>query len=134
MFLKVADWSATEGDYKKAIDLYEKVAQHDLTVNSLSLGLKDKFFRAGICYLVMGDLIATRRSLEKYLEMDPGFAKQREYKLLEGLVQATEEGNKEMFEDRLMEWNAMTPLTPWQTDMFLRAKRNVTQAIDDEFS
>lgn len=130
----MADAAAAEGDYQKAIDLYEKVAQHDLSHNSLSLGLKDKFFKAGICFLVMGDLIATRRALEKYFSMDPGFSKQRECKLLEALVQATEEGNKEAFEDRLMEWNAMTPLTPWQTDMFLRAKKNVTQALDDEFS
>lgn len=54
LFLKVADLSALEGDYYKAVECYEKVARSSVSNNLMKWSVKDYFLKAGICHLASG--------------------------------------------------------------------------------
>lgn len=50
-FLKVADLSALEGDYYKAIYHYERIGRQSINNNLMKWSVKDYLLKAGICHL-----------------------------------------------------------------------------------
>jgi alpha-soluble NSF attachment protein len=133
LWLKVADVAGIEGDYYKAIANYEKVAQQSINNNLMKYSVKDYFLKAGICHLATGDLVAVKRALEQYLEMDPTFAAQREYLLLSDLSEAVETKNQEQFSDKLFQYDQIAKLDKWKTTILVRVKNTIEEA-DDEFA
>ncbi|KAG6025475.1 hypothetical protein E4U41_001513, partial [Claviceps citrina] len=115
LWLKVADAAALEGDYYKAIENFEKVAAQSVDNNLMKYSVKDYFLKAGICHLATGDMVATLRALEKYRDMDPSFATQREHMLLADLCEAVEAQSQEQFTDRLFQYDQVSKLDKWKT-------------------
>lgn len=134
LWLKVADIAALDGDYQKAIDNFERVATQSINSNLMRYSVKEYFLKAGICHLATEDMILTNRALEKYREMDPTFAGQREHQLLVDLMQTIEDGDQEKFSDKLYAYDQMSKLDKWKTALFLRIKGSIEKAADNEFS
>ncbi|OKL62034.1 putative vesicular-fusion protein sec17-like protein [Talaromyces atroroseus] len=130
-FLKVADLAAIEGDYYKAIAQYEKVGKVSINNNLMKWSVKDYFFKAGICHLATGDLVASNRALESYRDIDPSFSSTREHALLVDLLQAVEQGDQEMFADKLFQFDQLSKLDKWKTTLFLRIKGNIEEVGED---
>lgn len=133
LWLKVADAAALDGDYYKAIENYEKVAEQSVNNNLMRYSVKDYFMRAGICHLAAGDLVATQRALEKYRDLDPAFATQREHMLLTDLCEAVEAKSQEQFTDKLFQYDQVSKLDKWKTTILVRVKNSIEEA-DDEFA
>ncbi|RYP69476.1 hypothetical protein DL771_006128 [Monosporascus sp. 5C6A] len=131
LWLKVADIAATEGDYYKAIEQYEKVAAASVSNNLMRYSVKDYFLKAGICHLANGDIVATNRALEKYREMDPTFPSTREHQLLVDLAGSLEAGDQEAFTDHLFQYDQMSKLDKWKTTILLRIKESIQEAGED---
>lgn len=131
LWLKVADIAALESDYYGAIEKYEKVAAQSINNNLMRYSVKDYFFKAGICHLATGDLVGTNRALEKYRDMDPTFASNREHQLLVDLAGAIEAGDQEAFTDKLFQYDQMSKLDKWKTTLLVRVKGNIEEAGDD---
>ena len=51
LFLKVGDLAALEGDYQRAVENYEKVANSSVNNNLMKWSVKDYFLKAGMCHL-----------------------------------------------------------------------------------
>lgn len=134
----MADLAALDGDYAKAIDNYEKVAQHSVNNNLMKYSVKDFLLKAGICHLAGQDTISTQRALEKYREMDPAFASTAEHQLLLDLVRTIEDRRPDDFADRLYAYDQMNKLDKWKTAMLIRVKGNIEAVAEkeeeDEFS
>jgi alpha-soluble NSF attachment protein len=130
-YLKVADLAATEADYYKAIGYYEKVGKASIDNNLMKWSVKDYFFKAGICHLASGDLVATNRALEGYRDLDPTFASTREHALLVDLLQAVEQGEPDTFADKLFQFDQLSKLDKWKTTLFLRVKGNIEETGED---
>ncbi|CEJ80504.1 Putative Vesicular-fusion protein sec17 [[Torrubiella] hemipterigena] len=133
LWLKVADVAALEGDYYKAIENYEKVAAQSINNNLMRYSVKDYFLKAGICHLATGDSVATSRALEKYRDMDPQFATQREHMLLVDLSEAIDAKSQEQFTDKLFQFDQINKLDKWKTTLLVRIKDTIEEA-DDEFA
>lgn len=133
LWIKVADMAALEGDYYKAIENYEKVAAVSINNNLMKYSVKEYFLKAGICHLASGDMVATNRALEKYREMDPSFATQREHLLLVDLSEAVEAKSQEQFSDKLYQYDQMSKLDKWKLSMLVKVKDSIQEA-DDEFA
>lgn len=133
LWLKAADGAALEGDYYKAIGHYEKVAEQSVNNNLMKYSVKDYLFKAGICHLATGDLVAAHRALERYREIDPQFATQRESMLLADLVEAVEGKSQEQFTDKLFQFDQINKLDKWKTTILVRVKNAIEEA-DDEFA
>ncbi|QPG94576.1 hypothetical protein C2857_006413 [Epichloe festucae Fl1] len=131
LWLKVADAAAMEGDYYKAIENFEKVAEQSVNNNLMKYSVKDYFLRAGICHLATGDMVATNRALEKYRDMDPSFATQREHMLLTDLCEAVEGQSQEQFTDKLFQYDQVSKLDKWKTTILVRVKNTIEEAEDD---
>ncbi|KAI7788734.1 vesicular-fusion protein sec17 [Diaporthe eres] len=137
LYLKVADLAALDGEYQKAIEHYEKVAQQSINNNLMRYSVKEYFLKAGICHLATNDLIATNRALEKYRDMDPSFGTQREHQLLVDVIQTIEAGDSEGFADKLYAYDQMSKLDKWKTALLLKVKGNIVEGGEgeqDEFS
>jgi alpha-soluble NSF attachment protein len=102
LWLKTADLVALERkDYYGAIELYEKVAKTSISNNLMRWSVKEYLLKAGICQLCTGDQVGVNTALERYRELDPSFAQQREHQLLTDLAAAVQEGDQEMFADKV---------------------------------
>lgn len=136
MWLKVADASGLEGDYYKAIEQFEKVAQQSINNNLMKYSVKDYFLKAGICHLASGDNVAAQRALERYVDMDPQFASQREYLLLSDLTAAVEAKDQDLFTDKLFQYDQVSKLDKWKTTLLVRVKNTIEKKedSDDEFA
>jgi alpha-soluble NSF attachment protein len=133
LYLKVADLSALEGDYATAISKFEAVARSSLNNNLMKYSVKDYFLKAGICHLAAGDLVAAKRALENYRELDNSFAQTRENMLLTDLVGCVEEGEQEAFADKLFQFDQLSKLDRWKTTILLRVK-NAIEKEEEDFS
>ena len=125
--------AALEGDYYKAIENYEKVAEQSINNNLMRYSVKDYFFKAGICHLATGDLVAAQRAVERYQQTDPSFAGQRECVLLTELCEAIEAKSPEQFTDRLFKFDQVSRMDKWKTTILVRVKNAIEEA-DDEFA
>ncbi|PHH65143.1 hypothetical protein CDD81_3274 [Ophiocordyceps australis] len=125
LWLKVADVAALDGDYYRAIENYEKVAEQSINNNLMKYSVKEYFLKAGICHLATGDLIAVERAIEKYSEMDPAFATQRESMLLKDLLEALTNKSQDQFTDKLFQYDQVSKLDKWKTTLLVRVKNEM---------
>ncbi len=131
--MKVADIAALEGDYYKAIENYEKVAQTAINSNLMKYSVKDYFLKGGICHLATGDLVSAQRALENTETWTPSFISTREHQLLVDLCEVVEAGDQEKFADKLFAYDQISKLDKWKTAILLRVKNQIEEA-DNEFS
>lgn len=130
-FLKMADLAATEGNYDVAVDKYCLVSKRSLNNNLNKWSLKEYFLKAGLCQLANQDTIAANKCLEQFLEWDPSFAQTRECQLLQNLIQAVDDGDEELFTNKLYEFDQFSKLDKWKITITLRIKEKL-QAPEDE--
>lgn len=131
-FLKCADLSSLSGNYAKAIDLYEKIIKK-LVGNALSKwSLKDYFFKSILCTLCLDDIIEAQKKLEFYCQEDPSFPSTREFKLLESIFEAIQEGDNQMFSDKVFEYDQFSKLDKLKTQLLLKIKNSVVEKEDDD--
>lgn len=159
LFLKVADLAAIEGDYYKSIENYEKVAKSSVSNNLMKWSVKDYFLKAGMCHLAsnvsqpsppsiplyhclwpvpttdhlapLQDMVATSRALSSYRDLDPTFASTREHQLLVDLSEAVEQGDQEVFADKLFQYDQLSKLDKWKTTILLRVKEGIEEKGED---
>ncbi|OAY46347.1 alpha-soluble NSF attachment protein 2 [Manihot esculenta] len=122
---KVAQFAAQLEQYQKAIEIYEEIARHSLSVNLLKYGVKGHLLNAGICHLCKGDVVSITNALERYQDMDPTFSGSREYRLLADIAAAIDEEDVAKFTDVVKEFDSMTPLDSWKTTLLLRVKEKL---------
>ncbi|KAI4203259.1 MAG: hypothetical protein LQ350_001956 [Teloschistes chrysophthalmus] len=131
LWLKVGDLSALEGDYQRGVECYEKVARSAVSNNLMKWSVKDYFLKAGICHLASGDNVATSRALDTYRDLDPTFPSTREHQLLSDLAEAVEQGDQEVFTDKLFQYDQLSKLDKWKTTLLLRVKEGIEEKGED---
>jgi len=132
LWLKTADLVALEGkDYYKAIELYEKVARTSISNNLMRWSVKEYLLKAGICQLCTGDMVGVNAAMDKYRDLDPSFTQQREHQLLVDLATAVQEGDQEMFADKLFQYDQLSKLDKWKTTLLLRVKGAIEETGED---
>ncbi|KAL8856167.1 MAG: hypothetical protein Q9178_007205 [Gyalolechia marmorata] len=131
LFLKVGDLAAIAGEYHKAVEQYEKVAKSSVSNNLMKWSVKDYFLKAGICHLASGDTVAISRALDSYRDLDPTFPSTREHQLLVDLAEAVEQGDQEVFADKLFQYDQLSKLDKWKTTLLLRVKEGIEEKGED---
>ncbi|TQS36617.1 hypothetical protein Golomagni_02926 [Golovinomyces magnicellulatus] len=131
LYLKVADLSALNGDYYKAIENFDKVSSASLNNNLMKWSVKDYFLKSGLCHLAVGDMVATNRAVEKYRDLDPSFMSTREYQLLIDLSEAVDAGDQEIFAEKLFQYDQISKLDKWKTTILLKIKNAIEEKGED---
>ncbi|KAK9824875.1 hypothetical protein WJX74_002360 [Apatococcus lobatus] len=129
--LKVAQFSAELDQYETAVEIYEDIAKTSLENNLLKYSAKGYLLNAGICRLCLSKDAGLRAAVERYEDMDLSFSGSREDNLLKELVEAKETGDTEKFTNAIQEYDSMTRLDAWKTNLLLKAKKRI-EVHDEE--
>ena len=129
--LKVAQFAAQLEQYDQATELFEQVGQSSLGNRLVMYSAKEYFFKACLSRLASGDVVAARKCLERYSEMDHMFAGARESRFLDQILQAMEEMNVDDFTDAVVEYDSISKLDNWKTTILLRIKNQIKEAEED---
>eukprot|EP00164_Ancoracysta_twista_P000145 GFYU01000214.1.p1 GENE.GFYU01000214.1~~GFYU01000214.1.p1 ORF type:complete len:292 (+),score=69.57 GFYU01000214.1:25-900(+) len=123
--LKVALYSAQLGNFTRAIEIYEQVAGRSLDNSLLKWSVKDYFWKAIVCSLATGQLDETKSRLARYQDMDMSFQSTRECEFLTNIVDAYEQLDPELFADHAREYDSVSKLDGWATNILLRIKNDI---------
>ncbi|KAI5966813.1 SEC17 [Candida pseudojiufengensis] len=124
-FLKCADLSASSGNYKKAVELYDQIIKNSLNNSLTKWSLKDYIFKNLLCILCLEDIVEVEKRIEKYNDEDPNWSSSREYKLIEGILESIKNGDVEDFSDKVFEFDKFSKLDKLKTQLLLKIKTSV---------
>lgn len=131
-YLKCADLSSLSGDYKRAVELYDNIIKKSVG-NSLSKwSLKDYFLKSILCTLCLDDVIEAQKKLEFYCQEEPSFPSTREYKLIENIFEAIEQGDNQLYSDKVFEFDQFSKLDKLKTQLLLKIKNSVVEKEEDD--
>lgn len=126
MLLKVAELSAKNLDYTRAIEVYEQVITTSLENTLLAHSCKDYMFKAGLCAFVMAakaeDMKIVTDKLDKYQDMHPAFGNDRNCALLTNCAKAFDDDDVDAFTDYVFKYDRISPLDHWIAGMLLEVK------------
>lgn len=125
--IKVGTIAALIGRFDKAIEVFEEAAQAGVNDPVRKFGVRDHLFRAGLCQLCSGDMVAAKRAIERYPGIDAALRGTREYRLLTVIVEAIDENDLEKFTDEIAEFDKVGLLDEWKTKLLLRIKRSFAE-------
>jgi len=128
--LKVAQLSANAGKYDDAVQIFEEIARTSMDNNLLKFSVRNHLFHAFLCVLAKQDVVGAGRALERYKDMDPTFASQRECKLCEAVLEACDNLDVDAFTQAVADYDALTPLDAFRTHLLLQAKKMIENAGD----
>ncbi|RUS29664.1 soluble NSF attachment protein-like protein, partial [Jimgerdemannia flammicorona] len=123
--LKVAHFQAQLENYQKAIEVFESVAESCIDDRLTRYSTKEYFLKAGLCVMSTGDLYGVHQKLEKYINMDVSFEGTRECQFLRAILDAVENGDIDIFTQKVVEYDQMTKLDNWKTTLLLRIKKSI---------
>jgi len=128
--LKVAQLSANAGKYDDAVEIYEQVARAAMDNNLLKFSVRNYLFNSFLCVLAKQDTVGAARALDRYKDLDPTFASQRECKLCEAILEACDNVDVDAFTQAVADFDALTPLDAFRTHLLLQAKKMIENAGD----
>ncbi|CCL99032.1 uncharacterized protein FIBRA_01041 [Fibroporia radiculosa] len=120
-----ADLHAELEEYPQAIARYEQVANGSLSSALTKYSVKEYWLRSSLCALAMGDTVTAKRNLTKYSSLDTTFSSTREAKFVNILVEAIEAGDTDTFTGAVFEYDQVTKLDNWKTNILLKIKRSI---------
>ena len=126
---KVAKLAAVLEKYDRAIELFEEIADAYVENDLLKFSCKEYYLKAGLCTLCAKDLEGAKVKVERYEDRAAYFRDSRESKLLKDVCEAVEAQDAERFTDILREYDAVSKLDSWMTQIMLRIKK---QTSDDD--
>lgn len=127
--LKVADIiSVKMEDFRRAAQLYEKVAIDSMDNTLTKWSVKDYFFKALLCQLAVLDASGTRLALDKYKDLNVQFGGSRECKFIEAITEAFAENDIDKFTDVVYEFDNISKLDNWKSKILLTVKLGMKKA------
>ncbi|KAK7694731.1 vesicular-fusion protein S17 [Cerrena zonata] len=125
-----ADLHAEIEQYPQAIARYEQVANGSLNSALTKYSVKEYWLRSGLCALAMGDPITAKRNMQKYSALDTTFSSTREFKFVIVLIDAVEAGDQEAYTGAVYEYDQVTKLDNWKTNILLKIKKSIAEDED----
>lgn len=133
-YLKCADLNALLGEYTKARDLYDAIIKNLLGNNLTKWNLKEYFFKNILCTLCLDDIVEAQKRLNTFAEDEPSWPSTREYKLVEDVLEAIENGDVQAFSDRVYEYDQFSKLDKLKTQLLLKVKNSVVEKDDEDLT
>lgn len=134
--LNAANLYAENGEYKKAIDLFERIAKSSLDSSTAKFSVKDYLYKAILCHFVLackkGELAAVQAKLDEYKDMLPAFDGARECKLVEEVLQAFENDELEDLTNAINKYHTIYKLDDFSTRCFYEIKMALKNGTGEE--
>ncbi|ORM41685.1 Choline-phosphate cytidylyltransferase [Babesia sp. Xinjiang] len=115
------------GKYTEAIKIYETEGHKNLKNQLLQYGVKDIFLKAGLLHLAACDVTDAQIAYTKYTTADSKFASSREGRFLKAIIDACDAEDAEMFQQAIVEFDAISKLDPWKVQILVKIKATLPQ-------
>ena len=123
--VKLAELFSKQGKFTEAAQIFEKEGEKALANHLLQFGARDHFLKAGILHLATGDAVTATIACDRYHQMDPRLDGTRESQLLKGLTGAFVENDLDGFMAAVQEYDSISRLDPWKTELLVEAKKKL---------
>lgn len=131
--IKIATIASVNGDFYKAAGIFESIAQECLNHRLLSYSARGYILQCCLCYLAMGDSVATKNKLECFINVDSTFSSSRECDFLDKLLFAFDNNlGNDYFSNICINYDRITPLDSWKTNILLKVKTHIDSFITPE--
>lgn len=127
-FREAATLATEVGDYKRALEKWEQVAQMSLESNLTRYSVKDYYLNAGLCYLALPDYGACGNAMGFYAQQDSSFPTTMEGQFLHTMLQTCEAGDLPAFDEAVANYDRTKRIAGWQATLL----RNVRKAMAEE--
>lgn len=74
-------------------------------------------------------MVTAKRNMTKYSTQDATFNSTREAKFVQVLIEAVEAGDPEAFTGAVVEFDQVTKLDNWKTNILLKIKRSIQDEV-----
>lgn len=74
-------------------------------------------------------MVTAKHNMTKYSTQDATFSSTREAKFVQALVEAVENGDSEAFTGAVVEFDQVTKLDNWKTNILLKIKRSIREEM-----
>ena len=133
--LRVATMAAQLEDYDKAVGIYEQVSEGSIDNQLLHYSVKEYLMKAALCRFANfkgaeKGLEDMKAHLERYQNLDVTFMDTREAKLLWSLYEAFEKSDVAVFQTAVAEFDRISRLDEWKTNILLRIKKKLEAEPD----
>ncbi|KAJ3479610.1 hypothetical protein NLI96_g8942 [Meripilus lineatus] len=122
-----ADLHADLDEFPQAIARYEQVANGSLASPLTKYSVKEYWLRSSLCALASQDPVTAKRNLQKYSALDTTFSSTREAKFVNVLIDSVEAGDQEAFTAAVYEYDQVTKLDNWKTNILLKIKKGIQE-------
>jgi len=119
--------SAQMGKFGQAAKTYDELASSCLSSKLRAFNFRDFAFRAALCQLANGDVVSTKRAVERYQGQEAGFSQTREYKLLIEICTAVEGFDPDGFTAAVQEFDSVNKLDNWKSTILLKIRDSIKQ-------
>ncbi|CAO1618438.1 unnamed protein product [Parajaminaea phylloscopi] len=129
-YREAAQLATDIGDYKRAIERWEQVAQMSLDSNLTRYSVKDYYLNAGLCYLAIPDYVACGNAMGFYAQSDPSFPSTMEGRFLHSVLEACEAGDVNIFDERVQDYDRTKKIVGWQASLLRNVRKGVVEEPD----
>lgn len=132
---KIANLMTTKeiGNFAEAIKIYEKLVNKSIDNNLLKFKTKEYLFKAGLSWLSLDDMVGATRALDRYDTLDASFQDSREAKFLREIIENIKRYDVDGFTNAVIEYDSVTHLDPWTTQILLIIKRLIWKEESSTF-
>lgn len=133
--LRVATMAAQLEDYDKAVGIYEQVSEGSIDNQLLHYSVKEYLMKAALCRFANfkgqeKGAEEMKQHLERYQNLDVTFMDTREAKLLWSILEAFEKQDVSIFQTAVAEYDRISRLDEWKTNILLRIKKKLEAEPD----
>ena len=100
--------------------------------STMRFGAKEHFVNAIICQLCLQDDIGAKKSIEKCRKIDASVSSERDYKVMEEMVESLKDNNLEGFEGLVEKYMSYKQVDEFRKIMFERIKEMMQNKEDEE--
>jgi alpha-soluble NSF attachment protein len=127
--VKVAELAQEQEDYKKAVEIYEKLANALADNKTSSYSVQDYLWKALLCNFILAakspkqDMTVMENTIEKYTELLPSLDGTRQLQLIKECVAAFTDDNVEDFTDAVFKYDEIYKLDNSTAKILLDVKK-----------
>ena len=123
LYSELKKWVEASGTYKE-------VANRRLADKLTQLAAGEYCFRSVACRMAADDVVGAEALMREFVSASPGWERSREYIMLQGCIEATNNRDPEAFATAVAEYDQIKRLDNWATNTLLVAKKLIEG--DDE--
>lgn len=126
--LKIAEFAAELGQYKRSVELYEGEARRAVENNLLKFSARGYLLNATICYMCFCSPDDLEIKVAKYKDLDLQLRDSREAMLMDQMLESfqhLDNTSVKRFEAALAEFDRMIRLDAWRTKILLVVKKRL---------